>query len=77
MTWMTSADPISPYQQQQVIGGLSAQLSRILQETNSGPTAVGLAPVPRVTDIGGGTGGQFKHIFLGATRILTMKMSRR
>jgi RHS repeat-associated protein len=27
-----------------------------------------------LTDIGGGAGGQFKHIFLGATRILTMKV---
>ena len=27
-----------------------------------------------LTDIGGGAGGQFKHIFLGAMRILTMKV---
>jgi RHS repeat-associated protein len=27
-----------------------------------------------LTDIGGGNSGQFKHIFLGATRILTMKV---
>jgi RHS repeat-associated protein len=33
-----------------------------------------LLPQPVPHDIGGGTGGQFKHIFLGAVRILTMKV---
>ena len=31
-------------------------------------------PNQYLTDIGGGAGGQFKHIFLGLTRILTMKV---
>ena len=31
-------------------------------------------PNQYLTDIGGGNSGQFKHIFLGATRILTMKV---
>jgi uncharacterized protein RhaS with RHS repeats len=31
-------------------------------------------PNQYLTDIGGGAGGQFKHIFLGSLRILTMKV---